>query len=149
MKKFLSMLLVCTLALAAGIALASDEEDMDFVEWLTATMTEGYMGVLEDGATAYFAVGDVDDGAYAVLAFMNTEQTQHASFVGWFVDNEDGTFSVADEYNGLEITIALEAVEGGYLIDIGEAGSGKIAPVDVADVIEAFVIIHNETEAAA
>ena len=107
------------------------------------------MGVLEDGTTAYFATGDVEDGVYAVLAFMDANQVQHASFVGWFVDNEDGSFTVADEYNGLEITIALEAVEGGYLIDIGEAGSGKIAPVDVADVIEAFVTIHNETEAAA
>ena len=149
MKRFLSMLLVCTLALTAGIALAADEEIIEYVEWLHSAMAEGYMGELEDGTTAFFAFGELEDGTFAMLVFMDPTQTQSASFVGYLTDNGDGSFTVEDDHNGLTITIGLEAVEGGFLLNLGEEGSGGIAPVDVAEVIDAFVIINYGTEAVA
>jgi len=151
MKKFLGMVLVCTLALtmSVGMALAYDEEVAEVVEWLFAVMDEGYMGVMEDGTTAFFAFGDVDGGTYAMLVFLDPTQTESASFVGFAIDNGNDTFTVEDEYSGLAITIGVEAVNGGILLDIGDAGSGVIAPVDVAEVIEAFIIIQYGVEAVA
>jgi len=149
MKKLLSVLLVCALALTAGVALANDEEAAEVIEWLYGAMTEGYMGMLEDETTAFFAFGQLEDGIYAMLVFLDPTQTQSASFVGYLVDNEDGTFTVADEWSGLAITIGLEAVDGGYLLNLGEEGSGAVAPVDVTEVIDAFVIIQYGAEAVA
>ena len=151
MKKLLSLVLICTLmlTLSMGIALASDEEAAEVVEWLLATMTEGYMGVMDEGTTAFFAFGEVEGGIFAMLVFLDASHTQSASFVGFAIDNEDGTFTVEDENSGYAIVIGLEAVEGGFLLDLGEYGSGAIAPVNVTEVIEAFVIIHYGAEAVA
>jgi len=151
MKKFLGMVLICTLALtmSMGMALANDEEVAEVVEWLFAVMAEGYMGVMEDGTTTFFAFGDVDGDTFAMLVFLDPTQTESLSFVGFAFDNGDGTFTVEDESNGLAITIGVEAVDGGILLDFGDAGSGVVAPVDVAEVIEAFIIIQYGAEAVA
>jgi len=151
MKKLLSLLLIFILALTftAGFALAIDEEVAEVVEELLAIMDEGYMGVMDDGTTAFFAFGDIDGHIFAMLVFMDPTQTESISFVGFAEDNGDGSLTVEDNQSGLSLTMGLVEVEGGFLVDLGEEGSGMIAPVDVAEVIEAFIIIHYGTEAVA
>ena len=152
MKKFLSTILVLALALTftAGLAEANDEGEFDVAGWLESVITEAYMGALQDGTTAYFAFGeDEEDGAVAVLVFMDPNQEKSASFVGQIVDNDDGTCTIEDYWNGLAITIGVQKADGGYLIDLGELGSGAVVPADIGEIINAFQIIQEGTEAVA
>ena len=154
MKKLASILAVFTLALALclgcgpGAALA-DEGGMDFdiAQWIAATFTEAYMGAMGDGTAAFFAFAEFDDGDLAVLVFLDGAGERSVSFVGLCTDNGDGTITVEDEWNGLSIVVGIEEADGGFLIDLGDLGSGAVAPVSVDEIIDALLIIEEETEA--
>jgi len=135
--------------MTVGIVLADDDEDFDFTAWLQSSLNEAFMGVMDDGTTAYFAFGETEDGAIGALVFMDAAQAQSASFVGPYTDNGDGTLTIEDYWNGLTMTIGVEEAEGGFYIDLGDLGSGAVAPVSVDDIIDAFLIIEEGTDAAA
>ena len=161
MKKWLSLILIGILALTltAGLALADEAEDMDEIEeadeefdvsqWLQSVLNEAYMGVMDDGTTAYFAFGETEDEVIGALVFMDAAQAQSASFVGPYADNGDGTLTIEDYWNGLSMTVGVEAAEDGFYIDLGDLGSGAVAPVSIDEIIEAFIIIQEGTDAAA
>jgi len=151
MRKFLRIFFICALVLttASYPALAVDNEyENDIVDRFYLFLTDAYMGTWDDGTTAYIALGEDDEeGVIAVLVLMDPANGWSGNYIGPFTEYERALY--AFEYNscGLEITIyIMPLLDGGFFFEICCGGIDIINPVEVDEVIEAFLTVEKETE---
>jgi hypothetical protein len=82
----------------------------------------------------------------AAVAFVTPER-ESASFIGSFTKNDNGTFTVTDENNGLALTFSMSDGENGALVlDFGsEIGSMTLEPTDIDTATKVLVGIAAMT----
>ena len=151
MKKFHSAILICALALTmtTSMMLAGEAEyEFDVVDWLYSILTEAYMGALDDGTTAYIALGDDDEeGVVAVLVLIDPTDGWSGNYIGPFTEYERAVYAFEYNSNNREITIYITALLlDGFFFEICCVGIDVINPVGVSEVIEAFLIVEEESE---
>lgn len=111
---------------------------------LKSELIEGYMGVSENGEFMYYAGND--DGSRALLMFYNPANAEHYVFAGPVtVSDEEGYLSITDEQDNLGLLFAVEEVDGGIVLEMGDLGSAILGEASVEDVVAAMLAIEDGT----
>lgn len=107
-------------------------------------LSEGYMGLTENGEFMYYAGND--DTSRALLMFYNPADAKHYVFAGPVTESEEeGWLEITDEKDNLGLLFAVEAVDGGIVLDMGDLGSAILGEATVEDVIAAMLAIEGGT----
>lgn len=126
----------------ASTPASTTKHDTDKME---EEFTEAYMGQLVDsGETIYFA--GASDGSLAMIMFLDPETEQHYVFVGPLEENDDDTFTITDEIDGLTLTFEAEENDEGLWFDFGEElGEAVLEECTVEEAIDAILSIEAST----
>lgn len=123
--------------------------DTSAFDHLAGTLTDCYMGMTSAGEGVYMAFSS--DQSYGVIAFLDPETSQSASFVGALEIISESEFRVTDERNGLALTFGVTPVsEEIYSVDMGgELPECAVEACGVEDIIQALAVIDTYSQAVA
>ena len=114
----------------------AEVEDFD---WGTL-LSDAFIGISDAGEGYY--LGFDAEYTFAVLAVLDLDGN-YVSFVGPLTENEDGSFTITDEENGLSLTFGAANMEDGTIqLDLGEElGMAYVAPCEMSELSEALNMI--------
>ena len=126
---------------AEGTATAAAED-------LNTDKMYAYMGESSLGELFYLAINDTENEA--ILAVVNPETDEYASFVGDVTSPSDTQITITDRTTGNTLTFEmLEFTDEGISIDMGEQGTANLAACDINQVFEALAVIDANAKAVA
>lgn len=101
--------------------------------FITESYTKSYKGTTEDGDTVYFAQND--DLSQCAVVVVGKDETRNASYIGEAFANDDSTYTVIDQYNGMPLTVIMEKKDDGLSLNIGIHGIVDVSSCDISELV--------------
>lgn len=116
----------------------------DYADIFTTT----FYGLTEANEPVVFVMNEAED--FAVLAVVDPDTMESASFVGEMTLSEDGLYTISDTANSLSITFSAEFYEDGSVaLDMGDLGVLVVMPCEQSEAFDLLNEIDASTDAVA